>query len=91
MKKVMRIVLALVLIAVMAVTFVGCGNVSLGLGNFEFNKVHVDTYHYSGCLEVDKLYETSTGVEIKTKSGESIYLSEGTYIMVEDECPFCRQ
>ena len=90
MKKVMKIVLALVLIAVIAVTFVGC-NVSLGLGNFEFNKVHVDTYHYSGCLKVEKWYETSTGLEIKTESGESIYLSEGTYIMIEDECPFCRQ
>lgn len=90
MKKVMKIVLVLVLIAVMVVTFVGC-NVSLGIGNYEFNKVHVDTYHYSGCLEVDKWYETSTGVEIKTKNGESIYLSEGTYIMIEDECPFCRQ
>ena len=91
MKKVMKIVLALVLIAVMVVTFVGCGNVSLGMGSYEFNKVHVDTYHYSGCLEVDKWYETSTGVEIKTENGESIYLSEGTYIMIEDECPFCRQ
>lgn len=90
MKKIMKIVLALVLIAVMVVTFVGC-NVSLGIGNYEFNKVHVDTYHYSGCLEVDKWYETSTGVEIKTENGESIYLSEGTYIMIEDECPFCRQ
>ena len=91
MKKVMKIVLALVLIAVMVVTFVGCGNASLGMGSYEFNKVHVDTYHYSGCLEVDKWYEASTGVEIKTKSGESMYLSEGTYIMIEDECPFCRQ
>ncbi len=91
MKKVMKPILASMLIAIMVVTFVGCSNVSLGIGSLEFNKVHVDTYHYSGCLEVDKWYETSTGVEIKTEDGESIFLSEGTYIMIEDECPFCWQ
>ena len=90
MKKFVKLALVLMLIAVMVAIFVGC-NVSPGMGSFEFNKVHVDTYHYSGCLEVDKWYETDTGVEIKTKNGESIYLSEGTYMMIEDECPFCRQ
>ena len=90
MKKFVKLALVLMLIAVMVAIFVGC-NVSPGMGSLEFNKVHVDTYHYSGCLEVDKWYETDTGVEIKTKNGESIYLSEGTYIMVEDKCPFCSQ
>lgn len=90
MKKLVKPALVLMLIAVMVATFVGC-NVSPGMGSLEFNKIHVDTYHYSGCLEVDKWYETSTGIEVKTEDGESIFLSEGTYIMIEDECPFCRQ
>lgn len=84
-----RIIAIIALIIIIVVCFCGCGNMSLGLGNYEFNKVHVDTYHYSGCLEVEKWYDVSTGIEIRTENGESLFLSEGTYMLVEDECPFC--
>lgn len=77
-----------ILLIILVMAFTGC-NMSMGLGNYEYNKIHIDTYHYSGCLKVDKWYETTTGVEVKTEDGESLYLSEGTYIMVEDECPLC--
>ena len=85
MKKIIGL---LILLIILVMTFAGC-NMSMGLGNYEYNKIHIDTYHYSGCLKVDKWYETTTGVEVKTEDGESLYLSEGTYIMVEDECPLC--
>lgn len=84
-----RIIAIIALVIIIAVCFCGCGNMSLGLGSYEFNKVHVDTYHYSGCLEVEKWYDVSTGIEIRTENGESLFLSEGTYMLVEDECPFC--
>jgi hypothetical protein len=85
MKRFLGIILVLILIVAL---FTGC-NVSMGLGSYEYNKVHVDTYHYSGCLEVDKWYDNSTGLEIKTEDGQSMFFSEGTYILIEDECPFC--
>lgn len=84
-----RVIAIIALIVIIVVCLCGCGNMSLGLGNYEFNKVHVDTYHYSGCLEIEKWYDVSTGIEIRTKSGESLFLSEGTYMLVEDKCPFC--
>ena len=84
-----KLIALIVLIIVMVLCFCGCGNMSMGLGNYEYNKVHIDTYHYSGCLEVEKWYDNSTGIEVKTKDGEGIFLSEGTYILIEDECPFC--
>lgn len=89
--KILKIVGCLLLILIILSTFAGCGsNMSLGIGNYEYNKIHVDTYHYSGCLEVDKWYDNTTGVEVKLDNGQAIFLSEGTYSLIEDECPFCK-
>ena len=86
MKKIIAIIaLALVLVA----TLVGCGNMSMGLGNYTFKKIHVDTYNYSGCLTVEKWYDGASGIEVKTKEAGSMYLAEGMYMLIEDECPFC--
>ena len=86
MKKFIIGILALILM----LSLCGCGNMSLGMGSYEFNKVHVDTYHYSGCLEVEAWYDNgSTGVEVKTKDYGNLFLAEGTYTMIEDDCPFC--
>lgn len=85
-KKIMSVLLIAVMVMAM---FTGCGNMSLGMGNYEFEKIHVDTYHYSGCLTVDKWYDNTTGIEVDTKEFGAIYLSEGQYMLIEDECPFC--
>ena len=84
-----RIIAIVALLLIIIVCFCGCGNMSWGVGNYEFNYVHVDTYHYSGCLEVDKWYENGTGIEVKLDDGNNIFLSEGTYTLIEDNCPFC--
>lgn len=88
MKKIIAMIIAIVLIAAM---FAGCGNMSMGLGNFTYKKVHVDTHNYSGCFTVEKWYESGTGIEVKTREVGSMYLSEGTYVMIEGDvdCPFC--
>ena len=87
MKKFIAITLCVVALVAM---FTGC-NQSMGLGSFNFKKVHVDTYHYYGCLTVEKWHDNESGVEVKTKEAGAIFLSEGTYILLEDdeECPFC--
>ena len=81
-------IVAVVMVLVLAGVLSGC-NMSLGLGNFEFNKVHIDTYHHSKCFSVEKWYENGTGIEVKTKESGSMYFSEGTYILIADKCPFC--
>ena len=88
----MKKILAIALVLIMALTMLaGCGNMSLGFGNFNYKKIHIDTYHYSGCLTIEKWYETASGIEVKTKEAGSVFASEGTYILVdgEDGCPFC--
>ena len=85
-KKIIAIVLAVICICTL---FLGCGNMSIGLGNFTFRKIHVDIHNYSGCFTVEKWYENTSGIEVKTKEAGYMYLAEGMYMMIEDECPFC--
>ena len=85
MKKISLFVVMILLISMLC----GCGNMSMGMGNYEFNKVHVVTYSYNGCIEVEKWYDSATGIEIATEDFGSMYLAEGMYILIEDDCPFC--
>ena len=85
MKKIITILMVILLVA----SLVGCGNMSLGLGSFTFEKIHVDTYHYSGCFTIEKWYDHEAGIEVKTKEAGSMFLAEGMYILIEDKCPFC--
>lgn len=87
----MKRTIALITLIILIVTcFCGC-NMSLGLGNFEFNKIHICTYNYSGCLDVEKWYDNSNGIEVRTEDYGTLYLAEGTYILVEDDCPICQE
>lgn len=85
MKKLLVFFLAIAMSALM----VGCGNMSLGLGNFTYAKIHIDTHNYSGCLTVEKWWDNSSGIEVKTKEAGSMYLAEGMYMLIEKDCPFC--
>ncbi len=81
----------LVVVLIFCLLLSGCGNMSLGPGNYKFQKIHVDTHHYSGCLTVERWYDTGYGVEVVTKEAGAMFLAEGTYIMLQGEkpCPFC--
>lgn len=84
MKKLIAICL------ICAFMLVGCGNMSMGFGSFNFKKIHLDTHEGVKCLTVEKWYENESGIEVKTKEVGNIFISEGTtYIMIEDVCPFC--
>lgn len=85
MKKCIIVLLAAVLLP----TLSAC-NKSIGPGNYNFQKVHVDGEHISQCLTVEKWYDGENGIEVKTKEAGAIFLSEGTYILIEKNCPFCR-
>lgn len=86
MKKLFVFILVLVMFLGL---LAGCGNMSMGFGKYTFEKIHVDTYHYSGCLTVDKWYDNESGIEVKTSEVGHIYLAEGMYVLIESECPFC--
>lgn len=86
MKKFIAMILALAIVTVCA----GC-NKAIGPGNYSFEKVHIDTHNYSGCLTIKKWHDNDTGIEVKTEEAGSLFLSEGTYILLDGDkpCPFC--
>lgn len=88
MKKISTILLVA---ALACLVLVGCGNMSLGLGEYTFEHVHFSDEIESHCATVDKWYDNSNGIEVNTDEYGSIYLSEGTYSLFEngDKCPFC--
>lgn len=90
MKRVISIILAIVMLVTMSVLFCSCGNRSIGPGKFTFSKIHI--FNHDGddcCLTVEKWYESEVGIEVKTKECGALWLSEGTYMLCEKECPIC--
>lgn len=60
------------------------------IGNYEFNYVHC--LASNECYRITKWIEDETpGVEVKTKEYGTMFFSEGTYILVETECPICNK
>ena len=82
-----------IVIAIVCMLFAlaGCGNRSLGLGNYSFKHIHFTDAVDGHCATVEKWYENESGIEVDTKEYGAIWCSEGTYIMFEsgDECPYC--
>lgn len=90
MKKI--VVVSLVIILLTCFLLSACGNMSLGLGTYDFTHVHFSDCQESHCATVEKWYDDSTGIEVLTKEYGSIFLSEGTYILFVDgeHCPYCK-
>jgi hypothetical protein len=78
------------LAAVLAITLSGC-NMSFGLGNYNFRKIHIDTQNCSGCFTIEKWYNCESGIDVKTEEAGYMHFAEGMYILIEDECPFCKE
>ena len=85
-----KFIVILVMLALL-LSATGCGNMGLGCGNYTYAKVHVDTYHYSGCFTIISWYDGDMGIEVNTEEAGSMFLSEGTYILLDGSkpCPFC--
>lgn len=89
MKK--KITISLIF-GIMCINFAACGNMALiDPGNFTFHHIHTDTYHDPMCFTIEKWWDSSEGVEVKTKECGTLYFSEGDYVMVENakDCPYC--
>lgn len=83
MKKIALFISTLLLIGL-----TGCGNQSLGFGNYNFNKVHCVQEHK--CIEITTWYDNDSGIEVDTENG-AFFFSEGTYILIENDCPYCEE
>jgi hypothetical protein len=87
MKKIFALILALVL----CLSLCACGNENWGIGNYTFTHVHFSDGVEGKCATVSSWHDNELGCEVHTKEYGSIYLSEGTYFLIENEakCPYC--
>jgi hypothetical protein len=90
MKKFFALFIILILITA---CLVGCSNKAiLDPGTFSFKHVHMTDHLESHCVEIDKWWDNESGIEVRTTTGDGIFLSEGTYQMFESKsaCPYCK-
>lgn len=82
--------IAILIIIFMMIVFGACGNHSIGFGKYTFTKVHIFVNDGPDmCLTVVKWYEDEVGIEVRTKEFGTLWLSEGTYMLCEHDCPIC--
>lgn len=82
----------LILVILAALLLVGCeSNASGAPGNYQFNIIHISD-NAGNCADcrVQTWYTTDqVGIEILLADGNSVFCSEGTYILAKDYCPIC--
>lgn len=93
MNKKQRIITIIgALLVMLSVLLCSCGNQNVfGLGNFTFRHIHFTDMVEGKCATVIQWYDNSEGIEVQTQEYGSLFLSEGSYILVEDgsRCPYC--
>lgn len=74
-----------------ATLLVGCGNENWGFGSYTFKHVHFNDGITGVCADVDSWHDNDLGCEVHTDEFGTLYLSEGTYVLIEQayDCPFC--
>lgn len=84
----MKKILLLLLIIALCFSFCGCSETSTFM---DYNKIHITTRQYSGCIEIcpGELSYLRNSICVKTKEFGITEYSTGTYFLVEDECPIC--
>lgn len=79
----------LIMLSMLSLCLSSC-NMNVGIGNYSYKKVHIFPHEGVGyCAELNSWHDDTTGVEVHTKDYGDLFLSEGTYMLVEDKCPIC--
>ena len=87
MKKFVVLIMMLIL-TLFSLGLGGC-NISCSPGNYNYNRVHISVGGKELCKEILNWHDNEIGCEVTLKDGNSLYLSEGTYILIKDKCPIC--
>lgn len=79
-------------LAALALPLMGC-NMNLGPGSYSFRAVHIYGFDQKGCDVAIKSWRDldGPGIEVKTEKYGSLFLSEGTYVLLPElgKCPIC--
>ena len=87
----MKKCIAILLILMMIVGLCACGNENWGLGNYNWKHIHFSDAIEGHCATISSWHDNTTGIEIHTIECGSMFLSEGSYILFENQsdCPYC--
>ena len=80
------------ILILLSFTLCSCGNMNVwGIGNYNFRHIHFTDMVEGKCATVIQWYDNSEGIEVQTQEYGSLFLSEGSYILIEDgsRCPDC--
>lgn len=89
-KRIISFIVAIVMICSVLCVFSSCGNKNYWVGEYTFTKVHIFSESGDKCIEIKSWKEADVGVEVKLAHDMgSLWLSEGTYMLVEKYCPIC--
>ena len=77
--------------AALALPLMGC-NMNIGPGSYSFRAVHIYGFDKeSRDVAIKSWKEGGMGIEVNTKDYGSMFLSDGTYILLRGigDCPIC--
>jgi len=89
----------LIIICIVFTTFLSCITIwfidskyGLNINNNENNTlIHIDTANQSHCITAVNVSKGINGIKVKTKEFGELYLSNGTYIIIDSGvCPYCK-
>jgi len=90
----MKKISLILVISIMLITLCSCGNQAVfDPGNFTFKHVHYSDAIEGHCLNIDKWWDNSGGIEVRdANTGDGVFLSEGSYQLFESSatCPYCK-
>ena len=89
MKKIISLILITV---ILTLALASCGNANLGFGTYTFKHARVAVGGDTGqCFNISSWHDNELGIELHMTNGDSMYCSEGTYLLFSDAsaCPFC--
>ena len=75
-------------------TLTGCGNMSMGMGNFTYEHAHIAIGGEADvAVDIEKWFDNETGIEVQLTDGTSVFCSEGSYLLMKDKehCPLCNE
>lgn len=87
MKKIIIFIILIVLISISIFGLTAC-NMN-PVGNYIFTKVHIYYEGYEECLDIKSWTDSEAGIEVVSKKYGSLFISEGHYLMCEEDCPIC--
>ena len=89
----MKKIFTLILVLVLSLSLCACGNENWGFGNYNWKHIHFSDAAEGHCATISSWHDNTAGIEVHTVERGSMFLSEGSYMLFENEiyCPYSQE